>query len=99
MDLICKFAEIFFHPFRMVVFVRAGFPGRGEGAELAGLLACVPRAVHRRLADQARVLPTLQEEALDAPTRHGCMLACCELIDVPCVTLPRMRRGAGGGRD
>lgn len=43
----------------------AGFPGRGEGAEPAGLLARVPRAVHRRLAHQARLLPALQEEALD----------------------------------
>ena len=55
----------------------AGFPGRGEGAEPAGLLARVPRAVHRRLADQARVLPALQEEALDAPTpwMDACLLA------------------------
>ena len=64
----------------------AGFPGRGEGAEPAGLLARVPRAVHRRLADQARVLPALQEGALDAPTPWMLLAASrCALVPHCCL--------------
>jgi hypothetical protein len=49
----------------------AGLPGRGEGSKLAGLLARVPRALHRRLAHQAWVLPSLQEEALATSAMHA----------------------------
>ena len=37
----------------------SGFPDWGEGAELARLL------LHRQLADKARIVPAVQEEALD----------------------------------
>ena len=74
----------------------AGFPGRGEGAEPAGLLARVPRAMHRRLAHQARLLPALQEEALDRTPwmrswLHARWMMCPSLLGSE-------EAGAGGGR-
>ena len=35
------------------------------------MLARVPRALHRRLADQAWIVPAVQEEALDQHHHHA----------------------------